>query len=91
MDDQTDYDDDVDGDVVFRDIDCSLDHELGEGDSVCQRAVRPGGRRSNRRIGTDRKRRLSVPLSHRPVKDDRQNSNNGKDDGSGPDYESAML
>ena len=76
---------------MFGDIDCSLDHELGEGDSVCQPAVRPGGRRSNRRIGRDRKMRPSVPLSHRPVEDNRQNSNNCKDDGSGPDCESARL
>jgi hypothetical protein len=73
---------------VFRDIDCGLDHEFREGDSVYKRAPEV---RAIPNIGEKfqmyevAKGRLDVPLSHGPVEDDRQNSNNSKDDSSGPD------
>lgn len=73
---------------MFRDIDRGLNHEFREGDSVYQRApeVRaiPNIGEESQMYGVG-KRRLDVPLSHGPVEDDRQNSNNSKDDSSGPD------
>ena len=59
---------------MFGDIDCGLDHEFCEGDSVYKRAPEV---RAIPNIGEEfqmgevGKRRSDVPLSHGPVEDDR--------------------
>jgi len=73
---------------VFGDVDCGLDHEFGEGDSIHQRAPKvraipnTGEEFQIDEVG---KRRMNIPLSHSPVENNRQNSNNSKDNSGGPD------